>query len=319
MTGILGHDAQRIELMEAAAGPRMHHGWILSGPKGIGKATLARAMARSLLAGESEDIADDHPVARLVAAQSHPDFVDLTRLEKDTGDLARNITVDQVRGLHRLLESAPSLSQRRIILIDSADDLERGGANALLKNLEEPPKSTIFLLVSHSPSRLLPTIRSRCRMLRFSSLDDAQMRQAIAIKQPNIAAVELDHLMTMGEGSPGRALGFVGLGIDQMTAALDRIALSGDLDNAERLALSKQLAARSAKLRFEAFLDAVPAFLARQARHRQRMALGTAIGAWEQARQLASAAIPLSLDPATVIFELCGLVAVLAEGESATA
>jgi DNA polymerase-3 subunit delta' len=276
-------------------------------------------MALSLLAGERDEIAEGHQVAHLVAAQSHPDYAELCRLEKDTGDLARSITVDQVRGLHRLLESAPSLSQRRIILIDSADDLERGGANALLKNLEEPPKSTIFLLISHSPSRLLPTIRSRCRTLRFSPLSEEKMRAVITAQQPGISEAELNNLVAMGEGSPGRALGFAGLGIDQMTTALDRIAQSGDASNAERLALSKQLAVRSAKPRFEAFLDCVPAFLARQARHRQGPALGMAIDAWEQARKLASAAIPLSLDPATVVFELCGLVALLADQESAAA
>src|SRR5690606_18711357 len=104
------------------------------------------------------------------------DFALLERLEKDdkkgeAGQLARNITVEQIRGLSRLLHSAPSMGTRRIVLIDSADDLETGAANALLKNLEEPPEGAVFLLVAHRPGRLLPTIRSRCRVLRFSALN----------------------------------------------------------------------------------------------------------------------------------------------------
>lgn len=319
MSAIIGHEMQRAEVMNAAAGPRMHHGWILSGPKGIGKASLARQIALSLLAGERGEIGPDHPTAHLVAAQSHPDYAELVRLEKDTGEKARNITVDQVRGLHRLLETAPSLSERRVILIDSADDLERGGANALLKNLEEPPKSTIFLLISHSPSRLLPTIRSRCRMLRFSPLADDAMRRVIALRQPGIAGAELDHLVAVGQGSPGRALSFVGLGIDEFNAALARIATSGDPSNIERLALAKALGTRTAKARFEAFLDCVPGFLAQQAFNRRGNALEAALNAWEQSRKLAAAAIPLSLDPATVVFELCGTVATLAQAESEAA
>ena len=105
--------------------------------------------------------------------RSHPDFKLLERLPKaNSEELARSITVDQVRGLQPLFATTPSLSPRRVVLIDAIDDLERSAANALLKNLEEPPAGTIFLLVSHAPGRLLPTIRSRCRLLRFDPLDD---------------------------------------------------------------------------------------------------------------------------------------------------
>jgi DNA polymerase III subunit delta' len=312
MTPIFGHDVQRSELKEAASGARMHHGWLFTGPQGIGKASLARRFAASLLAGTSEDVADDQPTAHLMAAGSHPDYAELTRLEKDSGDLARSITVDQVRALGRLLETAPSIAARRVIIIDSADDLERGGANALLKSLEEPPKNVIFLLVSHAPSRLLPTIRSRCRVLRFSCLNEGDMRRAIRSVRSDIAERELDQLVEAGRGAPGRALALAGLGLDEISHSLERIAQAGDPDNAERLALAKALASRSAKLRFEAMLNFAPDFIAAQTRSRQGRALRVALDAWEQARDLAAAAIPLSLDPATVVFELCGHVASLA-------
>jgi DNA polymerase-3 subunit delta' len=157
---------------------------------GIGKALFAdKAALRVLAQGTGQpvaasglDIPDDHPTARLMAAGSHPDFVRLERLPKDTGgDLARSITVEQVRSLQRLFATTSSMSPWRVVLIDSIDDLERPAANALLKSLEEPPPNSLFLLVSHSPERLLPTIRSRCRHLRLGPLDSEAMAAGTAV------------------------------------------------------------------------------------------------------------------------------------------
>ena len=130
---------------------RLHHAWLLAGPEGIGKALFAdKAALRVLAQGAGPpvdapglDVPDDHPAARLVAAGSHPDLMRLERLTKDGGtELARSITVDQVRGLQRLFATTASMSPWRAVVIDAIDDLERNGANALLKNLEEPPPST---------------------------------------------------------------------------------------------------------------------------------------------------------------------------------
>lgn len=174
---ILGHDEQTAAFLDAARSGRMHHAWLLAGPQGIGKAGFAQAAARWLLASAAGpavphnrlDVSGDHPIASLLDAGSHPDFKVLQRLPKaGSEELARSITVDQVRGLQPLFATTPSLSPRRVVLIDAIDDLERGAANALLKNLEEPPAGTVFLLVSHAPGRLLPTIRSRCRTLPSS-------------------------------------------------------------------------------------------------------------------------------------------------------
>ncbi|MCB2013902.1 MAG: AAA family ATPase [Sphingobium sp.] len=318
MTPVFGHDRERDEILSAARAGRLHHGWIFAGPHGIGKASLARQIALCLLAdGEQESmVASSHPSAKLFEAGTHPDYAELRRLEKDNGDLARNISVDQVRSLSRLLSTSSSVSKRRIILIDAADDMERGAANALLKSLEEPPRDTIFLLISHSPSRLLPTIRSRCRMLRLSPLGSADM--AAALRQADPAMDEDEHhtLLRMGEGSPGRALALAGLGIGDMVAALERISQSGDPSNAERIALAKTLAIKSARPRYEAFLEQAPAYIATRARELTGPALAEAIAAWEAARDLAMTAIPLSLDPATTVFELCSHAASLAEPEN---
>lgn len=317
MTPIVGHDDAKGEILSAANSGRLHHGWIISGPPGIGKASLARQIALILLAGEEAagSIDETHNTAKLFAAGTHPDYAELRRLEKDNGDLARNIAVDQIRKLGRLLSSSPSISRRRIIMIDAADDMERSAANALLKSLEEPPRDTIFLLVSHAPSRLLPTIRSRCRMLRLSPLSDMDMEIALRIAAPDMSNAEQAALVRIGAGSPGRALALSGLGVAEMIATLERIARSGDPTNAERIALAKSLALKAARPRFEAFLEQVPGFIVAQAKGKTGAALAEAIKAWEAARELAAGALPLSLDPSATVFELCSHVAHLAAQE----
>ena len=319
MTVLIGHDMQTRARLQAARSGRMHHAWILAGTKGIGKAGVARALALRLLAEaagppiQSDGLAvpDSHPIRRLIEATAHPDYAELAPIEKD-GVTARNISVDQVRGLQRLLQSAPSLSTRRIVVIDSADDLERGAANALLKTLEEPPADMLFLLVSHAPGRLLPTIRSRCRTLGFDALDEAAMRRVLTDVQPGLPDAELAALVRAGEGSPGQALRFAGLNLSEIEQALSDLAAGPDEGNGKRLALVKALATKSAKPRYEAFLERAPAFIAQAARHRQGAALGQALDHWEQARHLAGGAVILSLDPAAVVFELAGHVAALA-------
>ena len=319
MSAIIGHDEQVATLLAAARSGRMHHGWILAGQRGIGKASFARAAAMRLLAeaagppieGEGLYVPGDHPIRKLIEADAHPDYVELYCLEKDSGT-ARNISVDQVRGLQRLIQSAPSLSSRRIILIDSADDLERGAANALLKTLEEPPAGMLFLLVSHAPGRLLPTIRSRCRTLHFDALSNDDMRAVLRSVEQGVPADEIDILVQAGDGSPGQALRFAGLDIAGIERILTAIARDGDPGNRQRLVLAKALANKSARPRYEAFLERVPAFIAQAARERSGAALGIALDRWEAARQLASGAIILSLEPGAVAFELAGHVAALA-------
>jgi DNA polymerase-3 subunit delta' len=326
MTPFEGHERQAATMLEAATAGRLHHGWILAGPQGIGKGAFARAMALRLLAdaagppitGEGLAVPPDHPIAHIMAAGSHPDYAELECLEREKeGGRARNISVDQIRGLSRLIHSVPSLSRRRVVVIDSADDLERSAANALLKSLEEPPADMLFLLVAHAPARLLPTIRSRCHVLRFDPLNDAMMRRILRAQDTSLGEEELTVLLRAGEGSPGKALRYAGLNLAEMERTLAAIATHGDPDNRERLALAKLLSGKAARPRYEAFLERAPAFIARAARELHGPALGHALSHWDAARQLASGAVVLSLEPGSVVFELAGHVAALSSARLA--
>jgi DNA polymerase-3 subunit delta' len=322
LNSLFGHETAIAEFNAGRAGGRLHHAWLISGPQGIGKGLFARKAALRLLAeaagppveAEGIDVPDDHRIARLVAAGSHPELMMLERLPRkdDSPELARNITVDQVRGLQRLFVNTPALSPWRVVVIDSVDDLERGAANALLKNLEEPPARSLFLLVSHAPERLLPTIRSRCRHLRLASLSDDAMASALRSRLPDAKEQEIEALAKVGEGSPGRALAFRGLEIDALDRTLEEIAVRGDRSNAKRSALAQSLSLKAAQPRYEAFLARAPALIARKARERRGPALAEAVRLWERAQDLAGNAVRLSLEPQSVVFELAGLLAALA-------
>lgn len=322
MSGLVGHREAVASLREAATSGRLHHAWLLAGPKGIGKARFAGLAAHWLLAratGRLDDRGDltvpaEHPTARLLAAGSHPDFKLLERLVRDkTEDRARSITIDQVRSLQATMAMTPSLSDTRIVIVDAAEDMERPGANALLKLLEEPPAGTIFLLVSHAPGSLLPTIRSRCRVLRFSPLEDAETRAVLDAALPQADTAEIDALVAIAEGAPGTALRFAGLEIAALDAAIEKIAVHGDPTNALRAALARTLALKAAQPRYEAFLARAPSRIAAAART-GRGDIAATVALWSQARRIADSAVRLSLDPQLTVFEIGGLLAKVARG-----
>jgi DNA polymerase-3 subunit delta' len=319
---LFGHDEAVASFRGALDSGRLHHAWLISGPEGVGKATFAaKAALRVLAAGQGAlatnglDVPDDHPAAHLVGAGSHPDLMRLERLPKEnstTGELARSITVDQVRGLQRLFATTASMSAWRVVVIDAIDDLERNAANALLKNLEEPPPSSVFLLVSHAPERLLPTIRSRCRSLRLSPLGTDAMASALSAALPDADEGELAALAAAGGGSPGRAIAFRGLDIAGLDRRMSELVRLGDATNARRSALAQSLCGKAAQARYEAFLARAPSVIAAEARTRRGPGLAAALATWERAQGLASSARGLSLDPESVVFELGGMLASLA-------
>lgn len=323
MPDLFGNAEAQAAFAAALRSGVLHHAWLLVGPQGVGKARFAEAAALRMLAEASAagvatpdlSVPVDHPTRALVDAGSHPDLKILRRLPKDAdkpeGDVARSISIAQVRSLQPMFATTPSMGARRVVIIDAADDLERNGANALLKNLEEPPVGTVFLLVSHAPGRLLPTIRSRCRVLRFGALDDTDMRRALHAALPDAAADEIATLVAAGEGSPGRAIRYAGLDVAGLDAAIAGIATDGDPMNARRAALAKALAGKGNAARYEVFLDRVPAIIAREARGRSGPRLKAALDAQAAARDLAGAALGLSLDAQATVFEMAAIVATL--------
>jgi DNA polymerase III subunit delta' len=321
VTPLFGHDEAVAAFRAALDSGRLHHAWLISGPEGIGKATFARKAALRVLAqGQGPvarpglDVPEEHQAARLIAAGSHPDYAQLERLVKDGGtDLARSITIAQVRGLQRLFATTPTYSRWRAVVIDAADDLEPGGANALLKSLEEPPPATVFLLVSHAPERLLPTIRSRCRQLRLAPIGREQMEAALRIALPDAPPAEIATLAEVGEGSPGRAAIFRGLDVQGLDQAMRTLATGGDPTNQHRSSLAQSLSTKAAQPRYEAFLARAPSFIAAAARARRGEALAAAVSLYEQASELARIAIRQSLEPQATAFEMGTLIAGLAE------
>jgi DNA polymerase-3 subunit delta' len=315
---IAGQDRAVEQFASAWASRKLHHAWLVAGPKGVGKATFAQAAARRVLADAAGppsglsgvETSDDHAIVKLIKAGSHPDMRWLERLVNEkTGNLARNISVDQVRSLSELFDLSPAMSPWRVAVIDTVDELEPSGANALLKMLEEPPPNSLFFLVSHAPGRLLPTIRSRCRRLDFQPLDDDAMASILEMHAPSLSAAERQRIISMSFGSAGRALAFAELGLAKLEDAALTILRHGDPTNARRSELATELGKKAAAERYAAFLDLAPSLIAREARRLDGMQRERALDAYAKARELAVLAPRLSLDPAATVFQIGGILA----------
>jgi DNA polymerase III subunit delta' len=219
MHAVYGHAGAEAAAIDAIASNRMHHGWLITGEEGIGKATFAYRFARFLLAQQEETLpqgvtgldTDDDRVARQVANLSHPGLFVVRRAWDTSGKKFRqSIAVDEVRGLRHFLQRT-SVTPWRAVVVDSADDLNPNSANAILKSLEEPPQRTVFLILSNAPGRLLPTIRSRCRLLKLEPLGSDDLARAVsdaceAAGHELPDAEKMRALTELARGSPRRAL-----------------------------------------------------------------------------------------------------------------
>ncbi len=282
---LFGQDTAQAAFLQAFNSGRLHHGWLMTGPRGVGKATLAWHIARFLLATPpvqedglfgappapaTLDIDPEHPVARRILSGAEPGLAAITRtVNEKTNRMRDEIVVDDIRRLNRFFGLSATDGGRRVVIVDTADEMNPSAANALLKMLEEPPARTTLLLISHQPSRLLPTIRSRCRTLRLNPLDAADMQEALArtgVKLPDTQQAT-SHLAALSAGSVGTALRLINLGGLQIYAEL--IGLLGTmprLDRARAIALADAAAQRGAADRFELLLTLVEIALARLAR-----------------------------------------------------
>lgn len=237
---LIGHESAEKAFLDAWTSKRLAHAWLICGPRGIGKATLAYRMARFVMSQETElqsgvnlfgepstpdtlQMAAENSVFRRIAAGGHGDFRSVERGWSDTKQTKRKtvIGVDEVRSVGSFLTKTPAEGGWRAVLIDAADEMNPNAANAVLKVLEEPPRRALLFLVTHNPDRLLPTIRSRCRRLDLRPLETKQVTALVNRYRPDLSAEDIAALSLLGDGSIGRALdladeGGVGLFRDLM-------------------------------------------------------------------------------------------------------
>lgn len=278
---LFGHDTAEREFAAAFAGGRMHHAWMLTGPNGIGKATFAYRCARFALApgaerdaaGASLAIPPNSVTAAQVRALSHPGLALVRRgYDTRTKRFPATIPVDAVRELRSFLGRTADEGAWRVVIVDSADELNLNAANALLKVLEEPPKRTLFLLVVAQPQRLLRTIRSRCRSLEMTPLAAGDLRRAVTqalATADTTPPTETDWatLETLAEGSVRRLLDLAagdGLALYRRIEAL--FAGLPDVDWQAAHAVGDELGSAAAEARFTLFFDLLLAFIARLVR-----------------------------------------------------
>ncbi|MEW4447965.1 DNA polymerase III subunit delta' [Qipengyuania sp. JC766] len=304
---LIGHEAAWAAWHDAQADARMHHAWLLAGAKGLGKMQFALAAAADLVASTTDP-------------RSHPDIHILERLPKDEKEekkraegkpfeTKRNIPVAQIRSMQRRLETRPTLGDRRAIVIDAADDLEKGASNALLKSLEEPPAGTIFFLVSHNAARLLPTIRSRCRVLRFRSVPATELRQLLAREAADANSETIEAAMIAAAGSPGAALDFVRKDLGSVYMAMKQIVEQGDPDSTRREAMIARIGARPDREKIGATLELACAVLAGEVPNADSSSLAAIHAAYRQVVALAEQAPTYNFDAALLLARLGDLLA----------
>jgi DNA polymerase-3 subunit delta' len=272
---LIGHAAAERTLLSAWESGRLSHAWMLTGPMGIGKATLAFRFARFVLAqadagglfgGLTDSLAVDpeRPVYKQVAAGSHPNLLTIARSWDDKAKRWRKeITVGDTAALRSFIGNTASAAGWRVVVIDSLDEMNRNAANAILKVLEEPPRQVLFLLIAHAPGRVLPTIRSRCRELRLTPLGDDQVQSRLAELLPDLDAETRTLAARLGEGSLGRAVHVAGQG--GLDSFRDLIALLAD-GGRDRIALydlCDRFAPAGAESAYRSFVDLLQWWMSR--------------------------------------------------------
>ena len=259
---LFGHEAVVAQLTTAYRAGKLPHALVFAGPRGIGKATAAFQLAHYLLSHPSADAAPDRFVPkdgisnlyRQVASSAHPGVLHLTRpLNEKTKAFKTALTVDEIRRVGRFLSLTSHDGGYRVVIVDAADDMNINAANALLKNLEEPPSRTLFLLIAHSLGRLLPTIRSRCQIVRFQPLGDDELIAALAAVDKDPAPALRPAMLARAGGSPRNAIMLADYGGVEIAEALDKLVDAKDPAAADTHRLADAVAGRDQTIPFGIF------------------------------------------------------------------
>ena len=257
---LIGHEAAEAAFEASRQRGRLHHAWLLTGPEGVGKATFAYRAARRLLGAPADPAHGvlganpDHPVSRQIIARSHPDILVIERVGED-GKVRKVIPVDEARRLAEFFSKSPASAPHRVAIVDAADDLNINAANALLKTLEEPPERGVLLMISHSPGRLLPTIRSRCRRLAFQPLEIEAAADFVRAREDVTEEAAL-RLAKMAGGAPGRAWSLAaGKALDLDDAARALLADLPRVDEAMALSLADRFRGGEGQAQFNLLFD----------------------------------------------------------------
>jgi DNA polymerase III subunit delta' len=278
---LYGHAEAQASFLQSFTSGRLHHAWMLTGPKGVGKATLAWRLSRFLLSTpeddggmfaapppDSLDVPRESPIARRLLQLAEPRHFLLRRgpNDKETA-LSQVISVDEVRRMKSFFALSAADGGRRTAIIDAVDEMNPNAANALLKLLEEPPANVTLFLIAHQPARLLPTIRSRCRELRLLPLQPDDLAAALAQAGGDVAPADQAALAELSGGSVGEAFRLTNLDGLRLYATLNRLFTSlPRLDRPQALALADLAAARGAAETFDLLVTLIDLFLARLAR-----------------------------------------------------
>lgn len=309
-TNYVGHGEPWRAWRAAMAGARMHHGWILAGKRGVGKMPFALAAARELVAepGVTQPAGNHPDILVLSHLPANPDE-EKKRADGKPYQTKRSISVDQIREMQQRLVTRPTLGSRRAIIIDPADDLEKPASNALLKSLEEPPAGTFFLLVTHRPGRLLATIRSRCRILRFPALEAEEVDAILQRETPGADQAARQAAIAAARGSPGQAIAFVEQNLGPLHGLMRRIVNEGDPSFSLRGELAAAMGARPDRERQLAALELARGVIADTMRGAAHDRIPGIVEAHAELVRLAVQAPTYNFDPGLLVMEIGGLLA----------